>query len=509
MTIPGSAISLLLAGAATDPNLVEIYAWGGGGGSGYAGGSGAGGGGGAVYATAVLSPSQVYNVVVGGGGLTMAPNAGTGGTVSGGGGLAGTSGYGGQGGGYSGIFIGAAATQNAALVIAGGGGGGAYEGAAGGAGGGSTGAAGGSGAAAGGGGGTQSAGGTSSHSGVGTALKGGDCGTSGDGGGGGGGGGGYWGGGAGSGANPGSAGGGGSGYINTLQTLTGTLYAGSGATPGNSGSSFRGSYGNGGASGANNGLQGVVIIRYQGTPRYTGGTITQSGGYTTHTFTANGYLNLNTVLLMPFKTSATADHSPIPKTVTMNGTVTISSAQSKYYGASAYFSNGNWLSVAASNDFLFAANDFTMELWIYPTTNAYDIFGALGAKAALCLVIGNSFGFSPAASTITFGDDGSGGIVVNYPNQNFVGGPMVVNQWQHLAFVRSGTSFLIFRDGQLLSTTTVSSSNNNVGSSSLAMGIGRLTGSINRPVTGYIQDLAIYKGYAKYTGTFTPPGPLT
>ncbi len=150
-----------------------------------------------------------------------------------------------------------------------------------------------------------------------------------------------------------------------------------------------------------------------------------------------------------------------------------------------------------------------MELWIYPTTNAYDIFGALGAKAALCLVIGNSFGFSPAASTITFGDDGSGGIVVNYPNQNFVGGPMVVNQWQHLAFVRSGTSFLIFRDGQLLSTTTVSSSNNNVGSSSLAMGIGRLTGSINRPVTGYIQDLAIYKGYAKYTGTFTPPGPLT
>jgi hypothetical protein len=37
-----------------------------------------------------------------------------------------------------------------------------------------------------------------------------------------------------------------------------------------------------------NGGSGVVIIRYLGTPRATGGTITQAGGYTIHTFTSSG-----------------------------------------------------------------------------------------------------------------------------------------------------------------------------------------------------------------------------
>jgi len=503
MSIPGAAIPLLLTTTQVE-NLVKLYLWGGGGG----GSGGTGGGGGAVYAQAVLSPGQLYNITVGGGGQTMAPNAGTGGTVSGGGGLAGNTGYGGQGGGYSGIFVGAAATQNAAIVIAGGGGGGAYEGAAGGAGGGTTGASGGSGAEAGGGGGTQSTGGTSAHSGVGTALKGGDCGSSGDGGGGGGGGGGYWGGGAGSGANPGSAGGGGSSFISTFYTLTGTSYAGSGTTPGDSGSSFRGSYGNGGSGAA--GTQGVVIIRYLGSPRYTGGTITQSGGYTTHTFTSNGFLNISSVLLLPFKASATLDYSPTNKSVTMNGTVSITSAQSKYYGASAYFSNGNWLSVAASSDFLFGSEDFTIEFWIYPTTTAYDVFGQYnGANVINGIAVGNSYGFSPAANTIAFMNDGSGGIVQNFPGSNGVGGPMVVNTWQHLAFVRNGTTFAIYRDGNQLITQTVSSSNNNVGSSTLPMGIGRLAGILNRPLTGYLNDLAMYKGFAKYTASFTPPGALT
>jgi len=51
-------------------------------------------------------------------------------------------------------------------------------------------------------------------------------------------------------------------------------------------------YGAGGHGNANDsatdGVNGVVIIRYSGTPVGTGGTITQTGGYTYHTFTTNG-----------------------------------------------------------------------------------------------------------------------------------------------------------------------------------------------------------------------------
>jgi hypothetical protein len=38
------------------------------------------------------------------------------------------------------------------------------------------------------------------------------------------------------------------------------------------------------------GGSGIVIVRYLGSPRATGGTITQGGGYTIHTFTTSGNL---------------------------------------------------------------------------------------------------------------------------------------------------------------------------------------------------------------------------
>jgi hypothetical protein len=66
------------------------------------------------------------------------------------------------------------------------------------------------------------------------------------------------------------------------------LTAGSGTTPGDSANSFRGGAGNGGAAGNNNGAAGIVVIRYLGTQRGTGGTVTSSGGYTVHTFTTAG-----------------------------------------------------------------------------------------------------------------------------------------------------------------------------------------------------------------------------
>jgi hypothetical protein len=40
---------------------------------------------------------------------------------------------------------------------------------------------------------------------------------------------------------------------------------------------------NGGAGGS-----GIVVLRYLGSQRGTGGTVTTSGGYTIHTFTSSG-----------------------------------------------------------------------------------------------------------------------------------------------------------------------------------------------------------------------------
>jgi hypothetical protein len=46
--------------------------------------------------------------------------------------------------------------------------------------------------------------------------------------------------------------------------------------------------GGGGGHAGGAGGSGLVIIRYVGSQRGTGGTVTTSGGYTIHTFTSSG-----------------------------------------------------------------------------------------------------------------------------------------------------------------------------------------------------------------------------
>ena len=88
----------------------------------------------------------------------------------------------------------------------------------------------------------------------------------------------------------GSGGGGGSGeswYDGTTYASGGHAnhYGTNGAANTGIGGNARGDagYGSGG-----NGGSGVVIIRYSGSQRGSGGTVTSSGGYTYHKFTSSG-----------------------------------------------------------------------------------------------------------------------------------------------------------------------------------------------------------------------------
>lgn len=64
----------------------------------------------------------------------------------------------------------------------------------------------------------------------------------------------------------------------------------------------------GGSQGSNqkSGGSGVVKIRYAGQPRATGGTITQVGGYTYHTFNTSGTFRLTSITPIPATTTTTA-----------------------------------------------------------------------------------------------------------------------------------------------------------------------------------------------------------
>jgi hypothetical protein len=111
------------------------------------------------------------------------------------------------------------------------------------------------------------------------------------------------------------AGGGGGGGLGTSLNLQGTNGLGGGQA----------SYGGGGQCklNANNwvmesGGPGIVIVRYSGTPVATGGTITQVGGFTIHTFTTNGtfaFAGVASSAVIPNMTSCVA------AAITFTGTV--------------------------------------------------------------------------------------------------------------------------------------------------------------------------------------------
>jgi len=257
-----------------------VVAGGGGGGTDRAGGGGAGG-----YRTGTtsLNPTLSYTVTVGAGGASAAgaanPSTGNGNSsvfnaitsTFGGGGSGGDStlsASGGSGGGAStggvGNLSGGAGNTPSTSPSQGNNGGtsGAHSGAYCAAGGGGAGAVGGNASGT-----TAGSGGSGSASSItGSSIT--------------------YAGGGGGGTYNGTAGGGGSGG-------GGAGAAGSTAISGTSGTAnLGGGGGGGGGAGGAGGLggSGVVILSYAGTQRYTGGTVTSSGGNTIHTFTSSGVL---------------------------------------------------------------------------------------------------------------------------------------------------------------------------------------------------------------------------
>ena len=84
------------------------------------------------------------------------------------------------------------------------------------------------------------------------------------------------------------------------------------------------------------------------------------------------------------------------------------------------------------------------------------------------------------------------------------GGTLLANTWQHIAISVNAGSGRLFLDGvQVGSTTTFSALQTRV-----YVGVGGYGNGYGTTLNGYIDDLRITKGYARYTANFTPPGPL-
>lgn len=195
----------------------------------------------------------------------------------------------------------------------------------------------------------------------------------------------------------------------------------------------------------------------------------------------------NVSLLLPMDGSngstTFTDVSSNALTVTANGNAQISTAQSKFGGASGYFDGtGDYLTVSSHPTI--GSQDFTVEFWLYPNSitglQAYVDFRP--ANGAYPLIYSNN-------STISY--------YVNTGDR--ITGTISVSQWQHIAVCRAGATTRMFINGtqagaSWTDTTTYVASTPVIGKT-----------FDNYFMSCYMDDLRITIGTARYTANFTPP----
>jgi hypothetical protein len=182
------------------------------------------------------------------------------------------------------------------------------------------------------------------------------------------------------------------------------------------------------------------------------------------------------------------DNSPRTKTFTVNGNSQISTAQSKFGGASLLLDGtGDYLSFPSNSEFAFGTGNFTIECWIYfAAGSTYRGIFSTRTSAASSVTTNGSFGVNPENGIFLWTNT----FIINYTTN------IGTNQWVHVALCRNGSSLKAFANGTEVASATYS---DNLTGNSATIGA-NADGS--EAFNGYIDELRITKGVARYTGSF-------
>ena len=195
----------------------------------------------------------------------------------------------------------------------------------------------------------------------------------------------------------------------------------------------------------------------------------------------------NTSLLLSGTNGQIYDNAMMSNFVTV-GSAQISTSIYKYGTGSIYFDGtGDWL--VPTNLLPLGGGDFTVEMWLYPNATYSGTYaGILDSRTSADGAGLVYFGYTGTANQIGWKDN----------TTNVVTGTVTVSTWNHVAIVRSSGTMTMYING----TSTSSAAN----STNYTVAF-RLIGSSFDPfsLNGYIDELRITRGYARYTSNFTAP----
>ena len=141
--------------------------------------------------------------------------------------------------------------------------------------------------------------------------------------------------------------------------------------------------------------------------------------------------------------------------------------------------------------------DFTIEGWFYWSSHANNRY--LYSQSYAIQLYTNSNGYM---NLLVNDSNDSSSYIISLTDNLAIG----INTWHHVALVRNGSSFVVYVNGQSYLAGTSSGALPEVrtaGFGTFAYGASQTGGAAN--FVGYMQDLRISKGLARYTTNFTPP----
>ncbi len=237
-------------------------------------------------------------------------------------------------------------------------------------------------------------------------------------------------------------------------------------------------------SGANQFLGYVSAVRVlKGTAQYSGTTYTVP--------TAPPTAITNTSLLLNFTNAGIYDGTMKNNLETVGG-ASVSTSVVKYGSGSMYFDGtGDYLKLPSNALYAFGTGAYTIEFWIYPSSLAAGSYHVIGANATngIVVIISNA---KVALNKYGVGD------VLAYNTA------LTTSTWSHVAVVRESTGTnqtKIYVNGTSVATGTDS----NDWTVTTNFGVGANTSDGSQAINGYLDDLRVTKGIARYLQNFTPP----
>ena len=206
----------------------------------------------------------------------------------------------------------------------------------------------------------------------------------------------------------------------------------------------------------------------------------------------------NTSLLLNYTNGGITDAAAKNVLETVGGAA-ISTTQSKFGGSSMAFDSGlgSYLLLPSpqTQNFVFGSGDFTIEFFIFFTATAQFMHIYDQRPAAT----------DGAYPTIRLSTGGNQLEYVSGGSVRIAGGSITTNVWYHVALSRSGTSTKLFLNGTQVGSTFTDTTSYLNGTNRPFIGRSGYHTVDPFYLGGYIDDLRITKGYARYTANFTPP----